>query len=352
MALLLCVGLSACAGGGSLRSSSGEAGPWTLHAALIKTQGYVVGSPLASSGLHLLHGQGGSPEVGALSDSAGWYHVGWNSPRISGITYDPANTDVMFLAGGNGVIRTLDGGRSWKVVTGWEVTEVQDVALDPSRPNEVYLASAYGIWKSDDLGDSWREHHDGIRRRYTQTIEVDASAPGRVLAGSEKGLFVLDPGASSWRLVSRDGLDVLDIQQSRSDSDRWVAVAEEGGIWLSIDGGETWDQQEGTEGMSFYSAAINPFDADGIAATGLDTGVHLTTDGGLTWRRIGSDLGTQHGYELIYDWNVPGRLWFATLEEGVYHTDDEGATWEGAGLDGTMVFDMQFVPSSEKRGAR
>lgn len=119
----------------SLLATSVEAQPrYVLHAGLIKTQGYVVGSPLAASGFHRFEG------------GETWTHIGWNIPRVSGLAYDPTNPDVLFLACGNGGLRTLDGGQSWRITTDWRVTEAQDIAVDPNAPSHVYIATAYGIW--------------------------------------------------------------------------------------------------------------------------------------------------------------------------------------------------------------
>jgi hypothetical protein len=79
--------------------------------------------------------------------------------------------------------------------------------------------------------------------------------------------------------------------------------------------------------------------------------VYLTENGGRRWRRRGAGLPTDRFYEAIFDPNVRGRLWVATLEKGVFTTDDEGRTWQPHGLDGTLVFDMFFVhpPASAAR---
>ncbi len=323
---------------------------WTLYAGLIKTQGYTVGSPLSSSGLHVLQRPTDKPNealqrvLGTTpSDDFGWYHIGWNTPRISGIAVNPSNPATMFLAGGNGVLRTYDAGASWKIVTGWQVTEVQDVAVDPANPAEVYLGSGYGVWRTRDSGETWIESNEGIARKYTQAVAVDSDTPRRVFAATERGIFLSTNGAESWRRVGPEGLNVMDLQQSISNPMVWMAATDGDGLWKSVDDGNTWAKQENTHGSSYYVVAIDPFDERNIAATGWDTGVSLTMDGGATWVRIGDELPTPHGYEVIFDRNEAGRLWFATLEGGMYFTEDAGATWSSAGLPGTMVFDMLFV---------
>ncbi len=325
---------SACAQTGAARRGAGE--PAQLWGAFIQSKGYVVGSKLAESGLHRYDG-----------DST-WTHLGWNTPRIVGITYDPARPDTMFLASGNGVLRTYDDGASWRLTTDWRITEVQDVSLDPHAPDHVYLASAYGVWRTEDGGETWVESNAGLRHpgdHYTQTIEVDHTRAGRVLVGTEGGVYESTDGATSWRYVGGgQEVEILDLQQSRSDPDVWIAATYRHGLILSNDGGRTWTPgPDAIASQSVHAVAIDPTNARRMAAVGWETGVYVTENGGRTWARRGATLPTDKFYETIFDANVPGRLWVATLEEGVYHSDDFGRTWASAGLYGTLVFDMAYV---------
>ena len=318
-----------------------QTAPKTLYIGAIQSQGYVVGSRLASSGLQR-HDSGNT-----------WTHIGWNTPRIVGIAVDPARTDTMYLASGNGVLRTLDGGASWRIMTDWRVTEVQDVAVDGHQPANVYLASAYGVWRSEDYGQTWTEANAGLPppgNTYTETIEADRATAGRLVVGTEDGLYVSTDGARSWHRTGGAGFEVLDLNQSPTEPDRWIAATQDHGILLSRDGGETWTAgPRSLASATVHAVAIDPFDADHMVAAGWDTGVVITTNGGHSWRRRGASLPIQRFYDAIFDANVRGRLWIATLEKGVFTTDDDGRSWNPQGLDGSLVFDMAFIPPPASR---
>ena len=274
-----------------LCATSVEAQPrYVLHAGLIKTQGYVVGAPLAASGFHRFDG------------GETWTHVGWNIPRVSGLAYDPANPDVIFLACGNGGLRTRDGGQSWRITPDGRVTEAQDVAIDPNEPAQVYLATAYGVWATTDQGETWREVTRDVKKKYTQTVAVDRMQAGRVFAGMEGGLFLSEDSGGSWSQVASFE-DVLDIQQSTTDPQRWLAGAHNDGVLVSTDGAS-----------------------------------------GRSWKRRGRKLPSPHFYEVVFDPTVSGRIWAATVEAGIFYSDDLGKNWTAAGMDGTLVFDMIFIP--------
>ena len=340
--LLFALSGAACAQtGGSTSSEARSDGEAQLWAGLIKSKGYTVGSKLAASGLYRFE-----------SDSA-WTHLGWNTPRIVGITYDPQRPSTLYLASGNGVLRTDDAGASWRLTTDWRITEVQDVSHDTDASGHVYLASAYGVWRTEDGGANWTESNEGLvapGNHYTQTIEADRTQSGRVLVGTENGVYESTDGARSWHHVGGEGLEILDLQQSRADPNVWIAGAFRGGILLSNDGGRTWTSgPDALAEHSIHGLAIDPTDADRMVAVGWNTGVAVTDDGGQTWTQRGDTLPIDDFYEVIFDANVPGRIWAATLEEGAYISDDLGRTWTSAGLYGTLVFDMLYVYPTASR---
>jgi photosystem II stability/assembly factor-like uncharacterized protein len=322
------IAFAACSA--SAQDAPGQA---TMYATMIQSKGYVVGSGLTGSGL-------------ARRDGEAWHHVGHNNPRINALTYDPAHPDTMFVAAGNGALRTYDGGASWRITTDWRITEVQDVSLDPQVPTQVYIGTAYGIWRSDDRGETWKEASPDMPWRgiYTETIEVDRTQARRVLAGTDDGIYLTTDAAATWRRVGAAGLEVLDLQQSRTDPNVWLAATYKHGILLSSDGGRTWsDGPRDLADKSVHGVAIDPFDANNMVAAGWDTGVFVSADGGRSWQRRGASLPVDDFYEVVFDANVPGRIWAATLEEGLYASDDQGRTWTLEGLDGTLIFDLAFV---------
>ncbi len=310
------------------------AGEATLYAGFIPSKGYVVGGSLTASGL-IRRGEEGR-----------WTHLGPNNPRVNALAYDPARPETLFVAAGNGVLRTFDGGRHWRIATDWRITEVQDVAYDVRAQGFVYAGTAYGIWRSPDYGDTWHEAADGIPQgmTYTETIEVDRTTAYRVLAGTDDGLYLSTDGARSWLRVGAPGVEVLDLQQSRTDPEVWLAGAYRHGLYLSTDGGRSWRPGPSEwAAHSFHGVAIDPFDARRMAAAGWDTGVLVSTDGGRTWIRRGRALPTDDFYEVAFDANVPGRILAATLEEGLFASDDLGETWSLQGLAGALIFDLAFV---------
>lgn len=312
--------------------------PYRLYAGLANSKGYVVGAPLKPSGLHVYAGD------------TTWQLIGWKHPRVSAVTKDPADPNIIYLACGNGCMKSADGGKSWKITTGWQVTEAQSICVDPHAPEQVYLATAYGIWRSVDRGESWVEANDGLQKKYTQVIRADLAQKEHLLAGTEGGIFFSDDAGRHWRLAGARDQMALALEQSPTNPQIWIAGTQDRGVWLSRDGGKRWQalEQPGLSHSAIYAVAIDPFDSRNMAAAGWDTWVWLSDDGGRRWRQVRSELPVDDFYALAYDKNVRGRLWAATVEAGIYATSDAGATWQFKGMYGSLVFDLVFLPESAR----
>jgi photosystem II stability/assembly factor-like uncharacterized protein len=205
----------------------------------------------------------------------------------------------------------------------------------------VYLATSYGIWRSFDDGRNWYESSLGLDEKYTQAIVADRSTARRALAATEAGVYATNDAGERWMHVG-PATPMIDVGQSAADPDRWIAGDRGGTVYLSTDKGMTWTASHQAE-SEVAGVAGDPFDADRFCFVTYGSGAYLTEDGGQSWRPIGDGLPTPYLVETIFDANVPGRLWIATKEEGIFFSDDGGDAWTYAGMTGTMVFDMVFV---------
>lgn len=323
---------------GGVASAPAQTTP-TLHVSVLELEGFVAvgGEKTGAAGLY------------RHKTDTSWAHLGWGTTRNFGLDAVPSDPGAIFLACGNGVLRTLDGGTSWKITTGWEITEVLDVAVDPNAPTHVYAATAYGVWHSPNLGDTWTEVNAGIpapQSTFTQTIAVDQRHAGHLVVGSEGGLFRTTSGGANWAPVGPRERAIREVTQSTASPQLWVAGTEEKGVMISRDGGKTWSSVEaGIE--TVHAVAVDPTDPDRLAAAGYEGGVYVSDDGGETWRQTG--LLDRRIHALTFDVRRTGRLWAGTLGDGVFYREEGGKGWEHAGLDGAVVRDMQFfeIPSSE-----
>ena len=304
-----------------------------LHVAVLETRGFIVGHDNPASGMY------------RREATQEWTHRGWQNTRNFGIDSHPERPSEIFLACGNGVIRSRDAGESWRIVTDWRVTEVLDVSLDRNQDGLMYIATAHGIWRSRDGGDSWQEASAGLirpRDTFIQSIEADARQEGHVLAGSEAGLFESFDEGVNWEPVGPRGVAIRDIRQSGADSGVWLAGTEDRGVLISKDLGKTWKFAAGDiADATIYAVAFDPSNSNVMAAAGYDTGLFVSVDGGQSWRRRAGEEKARTIHALRFD--ATGTLWIGAVGGGMYSTEDLGDSWKHEGLEGAVIYDMIFI---------
>ncbi|MCZ6674458.1 MAG: hypothetical protein O7C75_16130 [Verrucomicrobia bacterium] len=304
---------------------------------------YVIGSKIVTtSGIHLKN------EAGA------WQHIGINDPSIFAVSFDPRNRDVFYTAALNGALRTLDGGKSWRIMTSWDITEPKDICVDPHAPDTVYLAHPGGVAVSKDQGMTWLRLEKGLPKRgkYTQTIETDRVREGRVLAGCETGIFLTTNGARSWRRVLKTEETVNDIQQSPHNPDIWVAVTQSAGAWVSRDNGRTWKTfPDVPSEAALYNFAFDSTDSKRMAIGSYTFGVLTSEDGGESWTTRNEGLPDLHHVWRVGVHPDTGQLLVSVYQSALYVSADFGRTWSQEGLEGSAINSFVFLPKEESDAA-
>lgn len=304
-----------------------------LHASAVNGKAWVVGAKLGQSGILKLSAQGD------------WTRLGFVHPMIVGADYSRKDPSVLYLAAGNGLIRASEGGRKWRITTGWEVTELRDVAVDPNEPDTVYFSHTAGIQRSRDGGGSWEAADTGIAEKYCESLAVDRTKAGRLIAGCVNGIFLTENAGSSWKRAGAEGVQIRRVAQSPRRPQEWLAGTEGAGLMRSVDGGATWESAgDVAVNRNLYDIAYDPADASRIALAGWGTGVLLSEDGGKTWHRRSAGLPRWDVWSVAFDPDRPGRLYAGVHEEALYVSEDGGKSWKSSGLDDAIIYRLQFFP--------
>jgi photosystem II stability/assembly factor-like uncharacterized protein len=151
-----------------------------------------------------------------------------------------------------GLIKSLDGGRSWEVVdVGVRVNSIEKVEVDPSDQNIVYALA----WvREDDYRDVMLRTTNGgtnweVVAEHVGVFFLNRADPN-ILYYSEADPAYLNPGQSLF--VSRDRgttwaqhllpdtLGLYDLTSHWDDADLLFASAASGRILMSEDGGASW----------------------------------------------------------------------------------------------------------------
>jgi len=252
----------------------------------------------------------------SLDGGKTWKNVGLRDSRAIGkVIVDPANPDRVFVAalghpfGPNterGIFRTVDGGKNWeKVLYKDENTGGIDIAFDPHNAN-ILIAS---LWEARRT--SW----------------------GLTSGGPGSGLYRSSDGGTTWKQITEHGLPKPPYGRIgvaiAANSERWYALIEanEGGIYRSDDDGENWqlvnDDRAFQQRAWYYMHIIaDPQDADTLYSLNVD--FYRSTDGGRTFNKMKVPHGDNHG--LWIDPKNPRRM-IASNDGGVTLSTDGGKNW-------------------------
>jgi photosystem II stability/assembly factor-like uncharacterized protein len=144
------------------------------------------------------------------------------------ILVDPRNADRIFVAiSAAGAFRSEDAGVTWQPINrGLRSEQLPDqdaevghcvhrIAMHPSRPDVLYMQKHWDVMRSDDGGDSWREVSGNLPTDFGFPIDVHAHEPDTV--------YVV-PITSDSHHFPPDGK--LRVYRSRTGGNEWEALTE------------------------------------------------------------------------------------------------------------------------------
>lgn len=207
--------------------------------------------------------------------------IGSMGGDVLAIFYTP---DGALFAAGHlvGVKVSHDDGNSFTDVSpALKGADVHGLAYDPSRPSRLYAyAVGKGILASEDGGATWTHRAGEADSNYISGLAVTADGtllvgtPGRGVAAST------DHGASF--VVIRDKTGPIYSISASSTDPNVVLVAAENGVFLTGDGGKTWNA--GATNVAVTGVLIDPADAHHFFAGGSDGSIAESTDAAISFK--------------------------------------------------------------------
>jgi photosystem II stability/assembly factor-like uncharacterized protein len=310
------------------------------------------------------------------SDNAGrtWEPIFDGQPvaSIGAVAVAPSDPDVLYVGSGeadmrsdisygNGVYKSVDGGRSWAHVGLSDTRQIGQILIDPHDPNLVFVAALghgygpnreRGLFRSRDGGKSWknvlfRDENTGAvdlafdpadSRRMLAALWQTRRPPWNVYPpsnGPGSGLYRSEDGGDTWTRVTSGlpsgTLGRIRIAYAPSEPRRVYAIvdAKEGGLYVSGDGGVSWkrtnsDRRIWQRGWYFAGVTVDPKDANIVYA--CNTALYRSTDGGRTFLPFKGAPGGDDYHRLWIDPADTRRMVVAS-DQGTVVTVDGGSTW-------------------------
>ncbi|MFW6140584.1 MAG: WD40/YVTN/BNR-like repeat-containing protein [Acidobacteriota bacterium] len=259
-----------------------------------------------------------------------------DTEHISRIVINPHNPNVVYVGAvgrafgpnpARGVFVSRDGGRNWeKTLYKDERHGISDMDINPKNPNIVFAGvwkflrrpwtfesgdTEGGVFRSIDGGRTWNKVTNGLPEVVGRIgIKVAPSNPDVVYAVTESPegtLYRSRDGGKSFYRVSEDveivsrGFYYTDLRVDPNDENRVYALSSR--LYVSIDGGRTFEQISQSTHVDFHSLWIDPMDPDRIWQ-GQDGGICVSYDRGENWDYVNNICAAQF-YQICADNRKP-----------------------------------------------
>ncbi|MFQ5568604.1 MAG: WD40/YVTN/BNR-like repeat-containing protein [Rhodothermales bacterium] len=297
---------------------------------------------------------------------------------------------------GVGVLRSSDGGETWRRTSLTEVSEPLNcnaLAWDPVSPQNVYLAGSSGVWKSTDAGRHWQQ----ILKGRAKAIVLDKQRPSIVYAGlaasSEEGdqapgIWKSTDGGTNWTHLN-EGLPSADAYPEKCANCMGVSISDgtpevlfvviqttdEDRLYKTTDGGAHWHEVLTTSDLkaitgkneSMWMVSVSPEDTSVVFAGGIR--LFRSREGGVpgSWEEVGRldrfdslyfpTLNEDKGWQIHVDHLAVGfdpehpETVYDFSDGGVFMSRNEGDiwTWKNRGL---MTLQLYTIGSARTDTSR
>jgi len=286
----------------------------------------------------------------------------------------PSNPDVIWvgsgeglqrpdLSTGDGVFRSIDGGKTWQHCGLPDAQQIAGLAVDPQDAERAFVAvlghpygpnEQRGLFRTRDGGKTW----DRVLYRDADTgavaVVIDPHDRDTVFAvlwearqgpwengnwqGPGSGLFRSRDGGTTWTQLTRglptveQGLGRIGLAIAPSDQKRLYAVVDApkvGGIFRSDDAGDSWtrvaDQRRlWGRGNDFAELKVHPRDRDTLFVA--NTSSYKSTDAGVTWTCFKGSPGGDD-YHTMWINPLHPEVMLMVGDQGAAVSVNDGRTW-------------------------
>lgn len=298
-----------------------------------------------------------------IFDKYGAYSIGC-------LAIDPENPNVVWagtgennhqraLGYGDGIYKTIDGGKSWKNMGLKDSRQIGQIAIDPRNTNIVFVAAEGSVWgpggerglyKTSDGGKSWKKVLEISKHTGVNNVIMDLKNPETMYAtseqrrrhtftkiggGPESAVYKSVDAGETWEKIM-EGLPKVDIGGMGIDispvNPEYIylsveAAEDKGGFFRSTNRGATWEKMSDqfSSGQYFNEIYCDPINPEKVYL--MDVYSKVTVDGGKTWTNIGIENRHVDDHAMWIDPNDNSHFIIGG-DGGIYESFDNGKTFD------------------------
>lgn len=255
-------------------------------------------------------------------------------------------------------LTTSDGGASWAAPRPL-MSDVEISTIAQAPDGAVYVGTRYkGLWRGRGDLSSWEQVETPPALQHTRALNISQD---RFLAGNEAnpeplGVFEWDgkghwerlgdmsacSGADKWFYPRQpeEGVHIRHLARDPHRPERLYAALQVGGVGISPDGGKTWYDRTNLD-PDVHMVEASPSEPGVVYAGSGGGGLYKSLDYGETWTCVSEELG-EFVVQFAVDPSNAKRVYLGTARGGpgqwrrqpevgakgeMFRSDDGGGTW-------------------------
>jgi len=262
---------------------------------------------------------------------------------------------------GGGIYKSLDAGKTWKLMGLEETKNIHRIIIDPRDENVLYVGAIgnpysehaeRGVFKTTDGGETWQKILYVDEKTGVGEMVMDPTNPNKLFVnmwehrrlpwfftsgGKSSGLHVTLDGGKNWKKLNskENGLPEGDLGRmglAIAPSDPLVVYAliesKKNALYKSTDGGNKFVKLNDSEDIGnrpfyYYEIYVDPVDSKRLYS--LHSGISMSDDGGRSFTSI--EGGTHSDHHAFWINPNDSKTIIEGNDGGMNISHDHGKTW-------------------------
>lgn len=265
---------------------------------------------------------------------------------------------------GAGIFKSLDAGKSWKLMGLEKTKNIHRIIIDPNDPNTIYVAAIgnpygvhaeRGVYKTTDGGDTWKLMLHTNDTSGCAELVMDPTNPNKLIAnmwqhvrtpysfksgGAGSGLYITYDAGKHWdKLGKQQGLPDGDygrigITIATNEPRRIYALVEaaKNGLYKTDDGGFKWELVNSNAAdvtnrpFYFQDIRVDPLNENRLY--NINQMISMSEDGGKTFQNVIPYFGIHPDHHAFWIHPTNPNFIIDGNDGGIGISRDRGRTWK------------------------